>query len=228
MTEATSISYACPMHPDQHSDRPGVCSKCGMQLIPSATVSSQIVRPVTATVSAPAKNKLQTFLPLIIIFSLITSVSLIQVWVSAKASLDGYTPTPLLTFSSGLRIFMASFMGGFFLVFGGFKLLDLKGFAHGFQTYDVIAKRVYGYGLVYPFIELTLGFLILLQVSMTLVSIAALVISLIGVVGVGLKLRKKERIQCVCLGTVFDLPLTNITLFENTLMAIMAIGMMVV
>lgn len=25
-------NYACPMHPDIQSDRPGNCSKCGMKL----------------------------------------------------------------------------------------------------------------------------------------------------------------------------------------------------
>lgn len=28
-----SVSYACPMHPDVTSDKPGKCSKCGMDLV---------------------------------------------------------------------------------------------------------------------------------------------------------------------------------------------------
>ncbi len=27
-------SYTCPMHPEVHSDQPGKCPKCGMELIP--------------------------------------------------------------------------------------------------------------------------------------------------------------------------------------------------
>jgi len=143
-----------------------------------------------------------------------------------RTILDEAAVNASVGFSWGVKIFMLSFMGGFFLVFGGFKLLDVKGFAHGFQTYDVVAKRLPVYGVLYPFLELTLGFLLLLHVAVWQASLVALVISIIGMIGVGIKLRKREIIQCVCLGTVFDLPLTNITLFENLIMAVMALGML--
>jgi len=31
--ESTKIDYACPMHPEIISDKPGTCSKCGMELV---------------------------------------------------------------------------------------------------------------------------------------------------------------------------------------------------
>lgn len=216
-------TYTCPMHLEVTSNTPGTCSKCGMDL---SEVGAAATVPTITQNPPSSKKSLKTFLPLIIIFGLLSAVSLIQVYTIRKIALDGFTPTPLVTFSSGLQIFMSSFMGGFFLIFGGFKLLDIKGFAHGFQTYDVIAKRTPSYGLIYPFIELALGFAFLLRIATVPASIVALAISLIGLVGVGIKLRKKEIIQSVCLGTVFDLPLTNITLFENLIMAVMAIGML--
>jgi copper chaperone CopZ len=37
---------------------------------------------------------------------------------------------------------MGNFMGGFFLAFSFFKLLDLSGFVDSFQTYDVLARPV--------------------------------------------------------------------------------------
>ena len=30
----TAKTYTCPMHPEVKSDKPGKCSKCGMELIP--------------------------------------------------------------------------------------------------------------------------------------------------------------------------------------------------
>ena len=46
--------------------------------------------------------------------------------------------------------FMARFMGGFFLVFGGLKLLDLRGFVSAYAMYDLLAARATAYGWVYP------------------------------------------------------------------------------
>lgn len=31
--DENTVSYACPMHPDVTSDKPGKCSKCGMELV---------------------------------------------------------------------------------------------------------------------------------------------------------------------------------------------------
>ena len=31
--KSESVAYACPMHPDVTSDKPGKCSKCGMSLV---------------------------------------------------------------------------------------------------------------------------------------------------------------------------------------------------
>ncbi len=30
--QAPKAKYACPMHPEETSDKPGTCSKCGMDL----------------------------------------------------------------------------------------------------------------------------------------------------------------------------------------------------
>jgi hypothetical protein len=52
----------------------------------------------------------------------------------------------------GFRPFMESLMGVFLLVFGGFKLINLREFAYGFQSYDILAKKSLSYSYVYPFI----------------------------------------------------------------------------
>jgi hypothetical protein len=55
----------------------------------------------------------------------------------------------------------------------------------------------------------------------------ALVLSLIGAVGVIQSVRAKETIQCACLGTVFQLPMSTVTIVENAGMAAMAGWMLV-
>lgn len=53
-----------------------------------------------------------------------------------------------------IQNFIRIFMGVFFLVFGLFKLLDLRGFAMSYIGYDIIAKKVPSYAYVYPFLEI--------------------------------------------------------------------------
>ena len=53
--------------------------------------------------------------------------------------------------------FMHLFMGLFLLQFSALKLFDVRGFAKGFAKYDLLAMRSRPYGLIYPFLELTLA-----------------------------------------------------------------------
>jgi len=48
----------------------------------------------------------------------------------------------------------------------------------------------------------------------------------ISSVGVFKKLQSKEEIPCVCLGVIFKLPMTKVTLLENLFMAVMALLML--
>ena len=44
------VTYTCPMHPEVHSDHPGHCPKCGMELMPSEE-SSELDLPMTRNAS---------------------------------------------------------------------------------------------------------------------------------------------------------------------------------
>ncbi|MEP2935991.1 MAG: MauE/DoxX family redox-associated membrane protein [Gilvibacter sp.] len=120
---------------------------------------------------------------------------------------------------------MYDFMGLFFVVFSFFKLLDLKGFPATFAMYDPLAKWIPAYGWVYPFLELALGVLFLMRLQLPVVLIITLVILSITTIGVLKSLVSKKKIKCACLGTALNLPMTEATLIENTIMIIMAIVM---
>lgn len=121
---------------------------------------------------------------------------------------------------------MMGFMAGFYIVFGAFKLLDVPAFARSYAQYDIIAMHVPAWGYAYPFVELALGFGFLFWFDMRLLSWAALILSLVGAVGVTQAYSSKQTIQCACLGTVFKLPMSAVTIIENLGMAAMAAWML--
>jgi copper chaperone CopZ len=120
---------------------------------------------------------------------------------------------------------MLAFMGGFFTVFGAFKLLDIPAFANAYGRYDVIAKVFKPWGYAYPVIETTLGLAFLFHFQTPVVLWVALVLSVIGAIGVIQANLSKQTIQCACLGTVFQLPMSVVTIIENVGMAVMAAWM---
>lgn len=113
---------------------------------------------------------------------------------------------------------MNAFMGGFFLVFSFFKLLNIRGFADAYGSYDIVARRFPAYGYFYPLIELTLGICYFMAFAPLVTNVATCVVISLSTVGVARSLMKKTRIQCACLGTVFSLPMSRVTLIEDLLM----------
>lgn len=122
---------------------------------------------------------------------------------------------------------MLAFMGYFFLVFGGLKAIRLAGFVEAYQMYDVLAMRSRVYAYSYPFLELGFGVAYLAAWQVQAVSVVVAVVMLIGAYGVYRKLRQREEIPCACLGTVFTVPMTWVTLGEDLLMAAMALYLVV-
>ncbi len=119
--------YTCPMHPEVISDKPGECPKCAMALVKKDDQTR--VKP----------SKLSVYQPLIIIIGIIALATLLL----AVKEIESNTFT--------LRDAMSNFMAGFFLVFAGAKLLDLRGFARAYYSYDLLARRFFTYGYIYPY-----------------------------------------------------------------------------
>jgi len=122
---------------------------------------------------------------------------------------------------------MSDFMGGFFIVFSFFKMLDVKNFAMSYSSYDIIAKKWIGYGYIYPFIELILGILFLMKVYPLFTNTATLIVMGISSIGVIQSVMQKRTIQCACLGTVFNLPMSTVTIVEDLLMVVMSLIMII-
>mgnify|MGYP006079828271 CR=1 FL=1 len=121
---------------------------------------------------------------------------------------------------------MRYFMAGFFIVFSFFKFLNLKGFADSYGMYDVLAKKVKVYGFIYPFIELFLGLAFLTHFEPKVTYITTICIMGFSSIGVIKSVLNKKKIQCACLGAVFNLPMSRITIIENLTMVLMALFML--
>ena len=125
-----------------------------------------------------------------------------------------------------VMLWMRYFMAGFFIVFSFFKFLNLTGFAESYAMYDILAKRVKVYGLVYPFIELILGAAYLTGFEPTITYIATICIMGFSSIGVIQSVLDKKKIRCACLGAVFNLPMSMVTIIENLIMVLMALIML--
>jgi cation transport ATPase len=121
---------------------------------------------------------------------------------------------------------MRNFMAAFFLVFSFFKLLNLKGFAESYSSYDIIAKKWTGWGYIYPFIELALGIAFLINFNPVLTNAITLGVMAVSIIGVLQSVLSKRTIQCACLGVVFNIPMSTVTIIEDAAMIIMSGAML--
>ena len=132
----------------------------------------------------------------------------------------------MLTKGDSMALFMTNFMGLFYVIFGFFKFLDYRGFPASFGQYDPIAKRFKLYGWLYPFIETLLGIMFLYQIELDIALWITIIILGTTTVGVAQQLLQKNNIKCACLGTVLNLPMTEATLIENSIMLVMAFSLL--
>lgn len=123
--------------------------------------------------------------------------------------------------------FMANFMASFFLVFSFFKMLDLKGFANGYASYDIVAKKFHSYGYVYPFLELGFGFAYMIFPENIYLNIAVFFVMLISTIGIIKAKLTKQKFYCVCVGTLLKAPLGSLAIIEGVSMALMSLLMII-
>jgi hypothetical protein len=117
-------------------------------------------------------------------------------------------------------------MGFFFILFGTLKVYNWHGFVEAYRSYDILAKQSITYAYVYPIIELMLGTAYLARWNPPVTNMLTLILMLIGALGVAQAMLNKQTIECACLGDLFRIPLTWISLVEDLLMALMALALL--
>lgn len=214
----------------------GDISEADVQLAaPQATITMQKHIPVTTLQSAlqkagnytiteangrmhqaisdtETKSWFETYKPILLIFFYVTVVSII-----AAASVNDFD------WMKGMRVFMS----GFFLAFSFFKMLNLKGFADNYSSYDIIAKNFGGWGYIYAFIELGLGIAYAVNFNPIVANSVTFLVMTISIIGVLQSVLNRRKIQCACLGAVFNLPMSTVTIIEDALMIAMS-GIMLI
>jgi copper chaperone CopZ len=158
------------------------------------------------------KSWVETYKPILLIFTYITAVTLLAQVGNARFD---------------IMQAMRHFMAGFFLVFSFFKLLNLQAFAESYAMYDVVARRLPVWGYIYAFTELGLGLAYVLNFQPVITAVVTLVVMSVSIIGVLQSVLNKRKIQCACLGAVFNLPMSTVTIIEDALMIAMSVGMLV-
>jgi len=153
------------------------------------------------------EKSLTTYKPLILIIGFILLVTVLS-----QYPFDGFD----------IQLWMRHFMAGFFIVFSFFKLLNLQGFADSYSMYDIIAAKWKPWGHIYPFVELGLGLAYLMNIAPLVTNWTTLVVIGISSIGVILSVMNKRKIKCACLGDVFNLPMSTVTIIEDLTMLVMA------
>ena len=156
-----------------------------------------------AVAGEETKSWMETYKPILVIFGDIAGISLLIEFQHRAFSLMQW---------------MNHFMAGFFLVFSFFKLLNLKGFAESYAMYDIVAKKWNGWGYIYPFTELALGIAFLTGFNLLLTNTFTFAVMTVSIIGVLQSVLSKRKIKCACLGDVFNLPMSTVTIIEDALM----------
>lgn len=170
-------------------------------------ISNEVVESKEIT-----RTWLETYTPILLIFFYITLVTIL---------------VQLRNNSFDAMIWMRHFMSGFFLVFSFFKFLNLKGFAESYVMYDVLAKKIPAWAYLYAFVEFGLGIAFLIDFNPILTNAVTLVVMTISIIGVLQSVLYKQKIQCACLGAVFNLPMSTVTIIEDGIMILMSAAMLV-
>lgn len=152
-------------------------------------------------------EKIKQYQPLIIIVALIAIFTLVRQYL----------------YGMDFDAMLYDCMGITFLVFGGIKLVHWQGFVDAFRSYDDVAQKFYWYAVAYPFFEIGLGLLYWFRIAPIFTNVVTILLTSLTTYSVIKELRKQNPFPCACLGDVFVLPMTWVTLAENSFVIVVAI-----
>ncbi len=185
---------------------------------PSQSAAGSVVTADEKQADAPrqadaqSQSKLSRSKPLLLLFLYLAAVVCFVQWKAREWDTE---------------MAITQLMGGFFLVFSFFKMLDLSGFANAFSMYDVVARRIPLYAWAYPFFELSLGFGYLARWPEPWIHWVTLTVMAIGLVG-GLQMMSRgQSVRGNCLGTVFNLPMSFASTIQNGMMALLSAAILI-
>lgn len=158
-----------------------------------------------------SKSWFTTYKPVLLIFMYITAISLL-----VQSNNNHFD------FMQWMRHFMA----GFFLVFSFFKMLNLRDFTRSYAMYDIVARKIPAWAYIYAFIELALGIAFLINFNPFVTNLVTVCLMTVSIIGVLQTVLNKKKIQCACLGAIFNLPMSTVTIIEDGLMIAMSATML--
>ncbi len=170
----------------------------------------------TSPASAPHEDgtRLRGYLPLLVVVAQIVALA---AWGAHRMSTETETPW--------MDAFMRFTMVGYFLVFGLFKVMNLRGFVALFRRYDVVARRVPVYAWSFPFLEWAAGWSYLVVPDLGLWNGLIALWLMVSSIGPLQVIYRKDFIRCACLGDALGQPVGWVTVAENGIMMLMALFM---
>ena len=191
--------------------------------IASATDHSKLEIPLNNISPATANLKTDSLLSTVVEYFFSKKPIFVALSIVIITSFSLQLPSGRFDFNS----WMMDYMGIFFLLFSFLKLLNVTGFSNTFKEYDIIAKYIPFFAVGYPFIELGLGLAFLSETFLFIAALGTLLFMTSQSIGVVKSLRHSEQIQCACMGSTVNLSISSLTLFENMVMIMMSIYMIV-
>ena len=104
------------------------------------------------------------------------------------------------------------------------KILNIPQFVEIFSKYDLITSVFKPYGYIYPFIEISIAFLLFFETDLKKLKktyYALIIIMSLNLISVSKQLALGNSLICGCFGSFLELPLSYISLLESIIMIVM-------